>query len=255
MPTLRALTALAVLSALFPLAAAAQSKTQFLEAFAGEWVVFDPAYSTSSAPCAMTLSNDLELKGVVEESQLRPVAATRNCVAPLSTVTAWDIEQSQLVLYAQQNEVVARLGGNQGRVTGDIVNSFDSMILERPSGDAHQAVFSQALKQHRCIYLGLSSTCATPEDLSPPVISEDGSAVGSLQVLARLNVRDQPRRDAGVVGTLPADICLKVNFCTIGADGIWCRARFGENSGWVAKTALRQEKWPVVTYVNGCEGK
>ncbi|MDE4060683.1 MULTISPECIES: SH3 domain-containing protein [Rhodobacterales] len=249
------LGALAALVTLIAPPSSAQTKEQLLEAFSGNWVVFDTAFSTSSTPCSLSLENKVELHGVVEESQLRPVANSQNCVVPLNSVSAWDIEQNQLVLYAQQDVVVARLGGNQSRVTGDLSDSFVSLILERPNGDAYQAAFSQAVRQHRCIYLGYTSDCAERSDLAAPVMSEDGGVVASLGLLVNLNVRDQPRRDARIVGTLPQGACLKVNYCTVASDGIWCRARFGEASGWVSKTALRQEKWPVATFVNGCEAE
>lgn len=246
------LSALAALVTLFAGSASAQTKEQLLEAFSGDWIIFDTAFSTSTAPCALNLQNKVELHGVVEESQLHPVAQSQNCVVPLNSVTAWDIEQNQLVLYAQQDKVVTRLGGNQSRVTGDLADSFVSVIMERASGDAYQVAFSQAVRQHRCIYLGYTSTCAERADLAAPVMSEEGGVVASLGVLVNLNVRDQPRRDARLVGTLPQGACLKVNYCTVASDGIWCRARFREASGWVSKTALRQEKWPVATFVNGC---
>lgn len=249
----RALSVAMLLAVTIPTTLLAQSKEAFLEAFSGEWLVFDPDFSTSAAPCAMTLEIDIELSGsVLDESQLRPTARPRNCVSPLDTVSAWDIDQNQLVLYAQQDVLVARLGGNQNRVTGDVQNSFSTMVLERPTGDPYQVNFSAALKKHRCIYLGYSPTCGTSEDLAEPIMTEEGGVVASLEILVRLNVRDQPRRNSQVVGTLPPQACLKVNYCTTASDGIWCRARFGEASGWVSKTALRQDEWPVSTFRNGC---
>ena len=239
--------------ALMPTVVTAQSRNQFLEAFAGDWIVFDPAFSTTAAPCSMRLSSAIEPQSVVEESQLRRTATVSNCVPMLNQVTAWDIDQNQLVLLSEQDTLVARLGGNQTRVTGDIENSFVSIILERATGDEWQVGFSDALRRHRCIYSGYSSTCVTPEDMAEPVMSEEGNVVASLQVLVRLNVRDQPRRDALIVGTLQQNTCLRVNFCTTASDGLWCRARFGEASGWVSKTAIRQNEWPVMTFSNGCQ--
>ncbi|MEY8837803.1 SH3 domain-containing protein [Cribrihabitans sp. XS_ASV171] len=248
----RDLRVAAALLALIPAQAGAQSKEKFLEAFSGDWLIFDTSFSTTAAPCMLTLGTTIELRGVVEESQLHLGATPKNCVEPLSNVTAWDIDQNQLLLFSEQNTLIARLGGNQRRVTGDIEGSFASIVLERTTGDPFQPGFSNALKKHRCIYLGYSSTCATSDDLALPVMGQDGGVVASLGVIVQLNVRDQPRRDSRVVGTLPPETCLKVNYCTTASDGIWCRARFGEASGWVAKTALRQSEWPVVTFVNGC---
>jgi SH3-like domain-containing protein len=71
-----------------------------------------------------------------------------------------------------------------------------------------------------------------------------------IDVLVKLNVRNQPRRGAAVIGTVPPDSTVTVNACLTTSDGIWCRARFGDSMGWMAKSALRQGEWPVITYVN-----
>ncbi|HHX89670.1 MAG TPA: hypothetical protein GX700_07850, partial [Paracoccus sp.] len=62
----------------------------------------------------------------------------------------------------------------------------------------------------------------------------------------------QPRRDSAEIGTIPAGTCVRVDQCLNASDGLWCRAWFGETLGWLGKTALRQNEWPVVTYRAGC---
>ncbi|MEH6833125.1 MULTISPECIES: SH3 domain-containing protein [Falsihalocynthiibacter] len=236
----------------FSMQAAAQSKEMFLEAFSGQWLIFDTSFSTSPAPCSFELTNVIELRGVVEESQLRPSGTSENCVAPFDSVKAWDIEDNQLALYAENDALIARLGGNQNRVTGDVGYTFRSVILERANGAPENAKFSQALREHRCIYKGYTAECATKEELALPVFTEGGGVISSVELLVNLNVREQPRGNSLSVGTLPKGTCLKVNYCTTASDGIWCRARFGEAAGWIKKTMLRKDEWPIATYLNAC---
>lgn len=232
----------------------AQTRTAYLEAFSGQWVVFDPTYSTSPAPCSLELTAEIELKGVVDESQLRPTVAVHNCVAPLDAARAWDILDGQLALYSAENVLITRLGGDQSRVTGDLEGGFRSVVLERAAGGVGNGQFSKALRKHRCIYKGFSSECASKEELALPVFADAGGVVASIGILVNLTVREHPRASARSVGTLSQGTCLKVNFCTTASDGIWCRARFGEASGWVTKTTLRQGEWPILTFSNICEG-
>lgn len=235
------------------IAASAQSVQQFRDALSGQWVVFDSAFSSSAAPCTIVLQTNVETTQTLQESASRPTANTQNCIAPLSSTATWDIEQGQLVMYSAENQVIARLGGSQLRVTGDLESSFDSVVLERATGDPYQKRFSQALQNYRCIFLGYTDECADQTALAAPRTLTDGGTVAQITILTRLNVRDQPRRNATVLGTLDQNACISVNYCTTASDGIWCRASFGETSGWVAKTAIRQEEWPVTTFVSGCE--
>lgn len=230
----------------------AQSLQQFREALSGQWIVFDPAYAASSGQCSLMLQTNVQPTGVLQEGLSRPVAQVQNCIAPINAISSWDIEQGQLALYSDTDAVVARLGGNQLRVTGDLTNSFASVVLERATGDPYQRRIGQALEKHRCIFLGYTGDCAAPDDLSAPRTLADGGTVSTVQSLVLLNVREQPRRGANISTTLEPQACMQVNFCTTASDGIWCRASFGETSGWVAKTALRQDEWPVTTFVNGC---
>jgi hypothetical protein len=36
------------------------------------------------------------------------------------------------------------------------------------------------------------------------------------------------------------------------SDGPWCRAKFGDTTGWLRKFAIRQNRWPIVTFANSC---
>ncbi|MEO4000465.1 hypothetical protein [Mesorhizobium sp. CAU 1732] len=35
-------------------------------------------------------------------------------------------------------------------------------------------------------------------------------------------------------------------------DGAWCRAKFGERTGWMRKLALRQNRRAIVTFEDFC---
>ena len=80
--------------------------------------------------------------------------------------------------------------------------------------------------------------------------SAEDPAKGRVEILVNLNVRNQPRRDAPVVGILDKGLVITLDYCTSASDGVWCRAIFGTETGWLAKTALRQNEWPIVTYRN-----
>ncbi len=244
---------LAIMCPLFaPALVWGQAKQDFYDAFSGEWIIFDTSYSSGGAPCSVVLEADVTPNTSVNTSAPIPRASSNNCVSPLASIANWDIEQGQLVFYSGSGEVVARLGGNQVRVTGDLENSLASLVLERIDGSSYQTNFSKALKRHGCIYLGYTSDCALPEQLSVPSFSKVGESNLPVTILAQLNVREQPRRDSFIVGKLPENSCLNINFCTVASDGVWCRADFGDQTGWISRNVLRQNEWPVATFVNGC---
>jgi SH3-like domain-containing protein len=79
----------------------------------------------------------------------------------------------------------------------------------------------------------------------------DGSGA-RINVLVNLNARVEARDGAGILGVVPANTCIVADVCQEASDGVWCRARFGEDFGWLKKVALRQERWPVLTFTNQC---
>lgn len=232
-------------------AAVAQSADAFVKAFSGQWYIFDNAYSSGPEPCGLVLGSE----PTSGEAPLRYAAKAESCTAPLSTLSAWHIEDGQLRLLDAQGSTIAQLGGNQIRVTGDIGDGAKAVIAERGTGNPETAAIAAAIRKHRCIYSGFTAECAEKADLQAPEMTGDDGGFASVGVLVKLNVRNQPRNDAPVIGVLNEGTCLKVNYCTTASDGIWCRARFGAQSGWVKKTALRQSEWPVMTYGNSCPAK
>lgn len=241
---IRAFTLVLALIAAAP--AAAQDEASFVKSFSGDWFIFDPQFATGET-CAVGLAPQKR------SSDGRYEASATNCVKPLADVTGWDIDSGQLRLFTEGAETpMAQLGGNQMRITGTLAASGRGLIVERASGDESTRNLAQALGRHRCIYRGFTDSCADTADLGKPDLTEEGGAYGSVGVLVDLNVRDQPRSNAPIVGTLPAGTCLKVNYCSTASDGVWCRARFGEREGWIRKVALRQNEWPALTFANSC---
>ncbi|WP_353475377.1 AprI/Inh family metalloprotease inhibitor [Salipiger sp. H15] len=240
------LLAVLALAALSATPAASQSAEQFVDAFSGAWYSFDAARASGTEPCR------IELEAGADDLQRGHAAASAGCAAPLSELARWDIENGQLHLMNETGGSIALLGGNQVRVTGDVVGEAGTLILDRSEGAPEAAALSAALRKHRCIYRGYSQDCAPKEELHQPEMIEEGGTYANVEVLVQLNVRGQPRGDAGALGVLEPGSCLKVNYCATASDGIWCRAQFGEQSGWVKKTSLRQSEWPVLTFANSC---
>ena len=243
--TFRPLQCLAVMVLSLGLAASAQGQDRaaLVAAFSGEWFVFETSIRSGENPCEIEL-------GATTTAEGRMPVNVGACAPPLADVTGWDIEGAQLVLYNAAGGRLAELGGNQQRITGVRLPAGDGLILERRAGDEASAALAKAIKRHRCFYLGYGTDCAETADLARPAF--DAGTGADVSVLVQLAVRSQPRRDSVVLGTVPAESCLRVDQCLNASDGLWCRARFGETVGWLAKSAVRQEEWPVITYRTGC---
>ncbi|MCA0922090.1 SH3 domain-containing protein [Pseudooceanicola nanhaiensis] len=246
---MRSLPALALaVSASLSLAgpSVAQSRDQLVQAFSGNWFVFDPSFA-AGGNCGLTLG------GAVVSNDGQMSAATENCAEAIARTKSWSIEGGVLRLFDDGGSQLAELGGNQRRVTGLTTPEQSGVIIERASGDGFAQEIALAVQEHRCYYYGTSANCATKEDLvAPSFAEEEGEMLAQIETLGNLAVRSQPRRDATMIGTVPANSCVRVNQCVTASDGLWCRAAFGERQGWLAKTALRKETWPIVTFANGC---
>lgn len=222
--------------------AQAQDETAFVEAFSGDWFVFEPAYGTGNATC------QLDLDTAAAPSQEGYQIATQNCAAPIRDTSAWMIRDGQILLQDADGGTLARLGGNQRRISGEISGApRESIIVERASGDGNSARLSEALAVHGCIFLGFTDRCAEEELLAGQGFASTGPE--RIKVLVNLNVRAQPRADAPVLGTIPAETDVTVRQCLVASDGLWCSAEFGDQVAWMARTALRQDEWPVATFI------
>lgn len=222
--------------------ASAQSEDELVQAFSGDWIVFDPAFSTDDAPCRIRLENTASA-----ESGWRSSDIGANCAASIAPQASWRIEEGKIILRAPDGGRLAELGGEPARLTGDFSGTPDAIILEREAGSGAKAALVRAIGRHRCYFLGYTDTCAPAAATQRPDLSE-GTA--TINVLVDLNVRSQPRREASTIGAVPAGSEVTVNLCFLTSDGIWCRAQFGEQAGWMAKSAVRQDEWPVLTFVN-----
>ena len=214
--------------------AAAQDAPDFVEAFAGEWYVFDASARSGGDPCRI----DLEQAG----SPPYP-AQSSGCTGSLAGIAAWRIENAMISLSAGDGDPIATLGGSQFRLTGEFSAGSDGLIVERPQGDGTSARLAAAVRRHGCYYAGFDSDCASREALAAPA-----KGPGRIEALANVNVRTQPRRGAEIIGVVPQGSTISTQTCLQASDGYWCRAAFGGEAGWIAKSALRQEQWPVVTF-------
>lgn len=226
-----ALSTVAVLAA----PAVAQSQDDLVKAFSGDWYVFDPAFRSGGTECKIVLDPEM-------------AATVSGCGAALIGIATWRIEDGQIMLADGADQLIAAMGGNQQRITGTLSDSGQGLIVERADGDGAAVAISNALGRHRCYFIGFTRTCAGPDVMAAPQPSAEDPSLGRIEVLANLNVRTQPRRDAAVIGVVKEGTPVAVDYCTVASDGVWCRAVFGTQAGWLAKTALRQNEWPIITY-------
>ena len=125
------------------------------------------------------------------------------------------------------------------------------VVLDRAGANAVVEQVAAARQATGCYYLGFTNTCADEAQLAKPTIGGDGSPI-QINIMVNLNARIEARDDAEVIGVVPANSCVVADTCVDTRDGVWCRATFGEQAGWLKKIALRQQTWPVITFVNQC---
>lgn len=226
-------------SAVHATAASAQSEAEFVDAFSGEWRIHDETFAQGVQICRLNLRD--------EAAEGRYELEVQTCAGNLAEVSAWGIVEGQLALFAGE-EVAATLGGTQRRLTGT-TKSGNPVILDRGS-DVPDGL-QTALAASGCYYLGFTDRCATDADLSKPAAEADTPA--RVNVIVNLNVRAEARDDAAVIGVAPVNSCIATSTCLAASDGVWCRAEFGERAGWLRKLALRQNRWPIVTFLNQCQ--
>lgn len=219
----------------------AQSESDFVRAFAGQWQTLDPALSVGGA-CQITLEPTQGAEGY----QLQDT----RCGGSLANVSAWKIINGQLAFLGDKGDVLARLGGNQNRVSGQLASN-EPVVFERVAPGAASAAAAVPAGREGCVFYGYTASCAPSAARQPPVASgSDEKARAS--VLVQLNVRSEARPDAPVVATIPAGTCVMINQCTTASDGNWCRAEVSNFSGWIRQQAMRGNRWPVLTYTSGC---
>jgi hypothetical protein len=225
-------------------AAWAQSESDFVAAFAGKWVVFDQDFSAGGKKCELSLE-----KSKVGDRYGLQVA---NCGGELKGAAQWGIVENQLALLDGGGLVLVRLGGNQRRMTGT-TTSDKPVVFDRAEGGGLGNLIQAAIKASGCYYLGFTDKCAPESALADPLKAAP-TGDKKIKILVNLNVRGEARDDANVVGVAPQNSCIAVDTCLTASDGVWCRAQFGPKVGWIRKIALRQNRWPVITFLNSCGG-
>ncbi|SKA26814.1 SH3 domain-containing protein [Consotaella salsifontis] len=230
-----------VLGAAMMSGAVAQSESDFVAAFSGNWQTLDPSLSDGGA-CRIELKKDKT--GATYD------LAAEHCGGDLAGIRSWGIVNSQLALLGKEDKILARMGGNQMRMSGD-TESGKALVFERVNGST--AAAARPAVDAPCVYYGYTATCAKPEDFAEPKPAAPGE-VAKASVLVRVNARAEARPDASVVSTIPADTCVVVDQCTTASDGLWCRAKVANYTGWIPQKAIRQGRWPVLTFTNQCHG-
>ncbi|MEP9374474.1 AprI/Inh family metalloprotease inhibitor [Mesorhizobium sp. KR1-2] len=229
--------------ALWTTAALAQSEADLVAAFSGKWKVFDARFGKGDERCVL----DLGKTSVEQNFSL----GSAGCGGELAGAAKWGIVDKQLALLGDGNLVLARLGGNQRRITGTTAGGLP-VILDRVDGTVDR--LDTAVKTSGCYFLGFTNKCAPKEELGDP-LGADSAGSKKINVIVNLNVRAEARDDAGIVGAVPQGACIEVDTCLTASDGVWCQAQFGPKTGWLRKTALRKERWPIITFVNKCDAK
>ncbi|MCC1494650.1 SH3 domain-containing protein [Cognatishimia sp. F0-27] len=226
-------------------AVAAQSQTEVVNAFSGEWFVFDSSFGSNGSTCQLVLQSEA-IKDEPQDNPRRSLV-TRNCIDAVSQASAWKIVDGKIAVLTSDGATLAALGGVPTRLTGELSVDPGAMIVERANGNPDTIALTAALRKHGCYYVGYTAECAKTPETRPPEF-EEGAA--NISILTTLNVRNQPRRDAPIIGTVPPGAELTIDACLRASDGYWCRASFGEAVGWMAKSAIRQSEWPVITFTN-----
>lgn len=219
-------------------AAWAQSEDDFVKAFAGQWQVVDGRFAQGASPCQVALSAD-------KKDGHHP-ATIENCTGGMADVAAWGIADGQMVLFNDASAMIATLGGNQNRMSGD-GKGGTPIILERVGAPGMAQRLQAAMRTSGCFYVGFSDDCAPMAQLAPPA-----GEPPRVEALVNLNVHAEARDEADVIGVIPKGSCVTTEICVEASDGPWCRAKFDGKNGWFRKLALRQNRWPVVTFENSC---
>ncbi len=218
--------------------ALAQTPNAVAKAFAGRWITYDRNFSDQKS-CIFEFSSELK-------DDIFPIAKT-GCTGALAAIAGWRIQNNQLVFVTADKSAIALVGGNQERMSGSILQSKLPIIFERL--EVAEKI-EQARKSIKCSYIGYSQTCASPQDFTPPP-----ATIGSpspIKILVNLNARSEPRNSAAVKGVLKPNACVSAEVCTVASDGLWCKVKTENGNAWVKKQTVRQQRWPIITFKNGC---
>lgn len=218
--------------------AQAQSNEAVAKAFAGRWITYDRNFADEKS-CVLSFS-------AKKTGDLYPITK-KGCSGALADIAGWRIQNNQLVFMSNANSAIALVGGNQERLSGTILQSKLPIIIERL--EIAQKI-ENARKSIQCSYIGYSQRCASPRDFAPPAASI--SSPSPVQILVNLNARIEPRNNATIQTVLKPKACVSAIVCTVASDGLWCKVKTENGDAWIKKQTVRQQRWPVITFKNGC---
>lgn len=106
----------------------------------------------------------------------------------------------------------------------------DAVPVDQDDEADADAPLAQGAAQGDCLTYAGTTTCVDQDDLGPP----EG---GSLQVLTRMNMRDQgTTQGSTVVGRAEAGACLAATFCNEDEQGrLWCGVQGDGGQGYILK--------------------
>nr|WP_321456958.1 hypothetical protein [uncultured Cohaesibacter sp.] len=218
--------------------AVAQTSNAVAKAFAGDWITYDRNFADQKS-CEFSFSDK-------NAGEVYPIKQT-GCIGALANIIGWRIQNNQLVFISKENSAVALVGGNQERLSGMILQSKLPVIFERK--EVAQKI-EAARKSIKCSYIGYSQACAEPRDFTPPAATIGNPS--PIQILVNLNARMEPRNNASIKTVLKPNACVSAEVCTVASDGLWCKVKTENGDAWIKKQTVRQQRWPVITFKNGC---
>lgn len=114
--------------------------------------------------------------------------------------------------------------------TGLLTGETPVTVEDDPEADADEPLAGVAPQGDCLVYAGQDGVCVDQADLGPP----DG---GKLQVLTRMNLRDQgTTQGSSVVGRIEAGACLDAGFCSEDGEGrLWCGVQGAAGQGFILK--------------------
>lgn len=114
--------------------------------------------------------------------------------------------------------------------TGLLTGEDGAVVDTDEEADADEPLAAAAPQGPCLAYAGRGSECAAQNDLGPP-------DSGKLQVLTRMNLRDQgTTQGSKVVGRVEAGACLTAGFCSEDGEGrLWCGVQGDAGQGYILK--------------------
>lgn len=219
-----------------PSFAADRAEPRAIDVLSGHWYVFDPKFSVGAFACRIDLSKTA--------TETYPEARSAHCAFPFNSAARWGYENGRLRILDRDGKEIADLGGSVTRLSGALGGAPGEVILEKVDAASDAKGIKTAIAQFGCVFHGYTQDCSLPE----PEAADPGRIEGRrVRTLTKLNVRAHPGLKAKIVGYIDKDVELSTDYCLRTSAEIWCKATFGDKSGWMTSIALREGKWAVRT--------